>query len=100
MKAAGMLTLLDQFGNPKVSGTDSLEGKTLIDVAGWAPSGQALKYLKNSCTGEPFMYEDVNLLLADVEDPSENPNNVAMKMLTLQHGRNVPPLCRRCRLGL
>ena len=79
-KAAGILTLLDEKGNPLVTGMDDLAGKTLIDVAGWAPAAEELKFVKNQCTNAPFS-EDVKVVNAEVNEDYDNPNDVAMKML-------------------
>ena len=79
-----MLVHLDENGDPSVTGMDDLKGKTIIDVAGWAPSADALKFLTNHCTGKPYATDDINVLVADVDETSDNPNDVAMRML--HHG--------------
>jgi len=52
-KAAGLLTMLVD-GKPKVDGLSDLDGLTIVDVAGWAPTADTIKYVKNKCTREPF----------------------------------------------
>jgi len=53
-KAGGLLVLLDENGKPKVSPTDTLEGKKIVDVIGWAPTPDGLDLSKNVCLeGEP-----------------------------------------------
>lgn len=79
-KAAGLLTLLDEYGNPIVSGIDDLESKTLIDVDGWAPSGDALQYVTNQCTNSKYS-TNITVLPAGVDETNSNPNDVAMQML-------------------
>ena len=80
-KAAGLLVRLDENGNPSVSGMDDLKGKTIIDISGWAPSPNALKFLTNHCTDKPYAIYDINVIVADVDETSDNPNDVAMRML-------------------
>lgn len=53
-KAAGLLTLLDENGEPKVNGLDDLSGKTVVDVGGWAPTADAIDVVENKCTGETY----------------------------------------------
>lgn len=80
-KAAGLLTLLDAGGNPRVSGRDDLAGRTLIDVAGWAPSPDGLKFVTNQCTGSKYSDDIGDVLVAEVDEENANPNDVAMRML-------------------
>ena len=80
-KAAGLLTLLDAEGNPRVSGRDDLAGRTLIDVAGWAPSPDGLKFVTNQCTGSKYSDDIGEVLIAEVDEENANPNDVAMRML-------------------
>lgn len=79
-KAAGLLTMLDENGNPMVTGMSDLKGKTLIDVAGWAPSADALNFVTNQCTGQKYS-QDINVVVAEIDEPNDNPNDVAMQML-------------------
>ena len=74
-KPAGLLTLLDE-GKPKVTGLSDLSGKTIIDVAGWAPTADALGIVVNQCTNENYS-EDFELVSAD----GDIANDVAMQML-------------------
>ena len=46
-QAAGLLTLLDDDGNPLISGLDNISGRTIIDVGGWAPTADALQFVMN-----------------------------------------------------
>lgn len=80
-KSAGLLTLLDPDGNPMVSGMNDLEGKTLIDVEGWAPSAEGLKFITNKCTNERYS-DHVNIVVPGAEDyPNTSANDAAMAML-------------------
>merc|ERR1712193_276144 len=42
-KAAGLLSVLED-GKPMVSGLDDLAGKKIVDVGGWAPTGDGLGF--------------------------------------------------------
>jgi len=65
-KAAGLLTKLVD-GTPKVSGLDDLEGKTVVDVGGWAPTADGLGYVTNKCTDEKYS-SNYTLLVGDGND--------------------------------
>lgn len=78
---AGLLTLLDEDGHPKVDGMDDLDGRTIIDVGGWAPTKDTFKYVYNKCTFEKYS-ENVNLVVAT----GDSPNDVAMEMLRRGEG--------------
>jgi len=52
-KASGFITRL-QDGKPVVKGTDNLNGKTVVDVTGWAPTADGIQFVKNTCTGKDF----------------------------------------------
>ena len=80
-KAAGLLTLLDEGDNPRVSGQDDLAGRTLIDVGGWAPSPDGLKFVTNQCTGSKYSDDIGAVLIAEVDEENANPNDAAMRML-------------------
>ena len=49
-KGAGLLAKLDGEGRPLISGKDSLAGKRVADVRGWAPGPDGLRYVSNTCT--------------------------------------------------
>lgn len=74
--AAGLLTLLDSEGNPIVDGKDDLKGRTILDVGGWAPPTDTLKYIHNKCTFEKYS-QDLTQVVAN----GEVANDVAMQML-------------------
>eukprot|EP00927_Polykrikos_kofoidii_P074115 TRINITY_DN7007_c0_g1_i1.p1 TRINITY_DN7007_c0_g1~~TRINITY_DN7007_c0_g1_i1.p1 ORF type:complete len:397 (-),score=40.36 TRINITY_DN7007_c0_g1_i1:36-1226(-) len=76
-KPAGLLTLLDENGNPKVTGFDDLSGKTVVDVGGWAPTLQGLGFVRNKCTGKSYA-TDRKVLIAEGAD---NNNDLALSML-------------------
>jgi len=76
-KAAGLLTMLDENGAPKVNGHDDLKGKKVVDVAGWAPTADGLDFVVNKCTGKP---NDVGYELL-VADGAANNNQLALDML-------------------
>jgi len=53
-KPAGLLTLLDANGNPKVDGLSDLSGKRVVDVGGWVPTADGLMFVVNKCTGKQY----------------------------------------------
>jgi len=75
-QAAGLLTLLNEDGLPKVSGMEDLSGRKIIDVGGWAPTADGLGFVTNQCTNEKYS-KDLTLLMAE----GEVANDVAMQML-------------------
>jgi ABC-type amino acid transport substrate-binding protein len=76
-KAAGLLVLLDANGNPKVTGSDDLSGKKVVDVGGWAPTADGLDYVENKCTGQNYA-SDYKLVMAT---GAANNNDLALSML-------------------
>ena len=76
-KAAGLLTLLDENGQPKVTGHDDLSGKKIVDVGGWAPTSDGLDYVENKCTGTNYS-SNYELLIAN---GAVNNNDLALSML-------------------
>jgi len=72
-KPAGIITLLDN-GVPRVLPNSTLAGKKVVDVAGWAPTSDALALVTNKCTGGRYGgYEIVT--------PTEDGNDAAMAIL-------------------
>jgi len=53
-KPAGLLTLLQKDGTPKVDGLSSLAGKRVVDVGGWVPTADGLFYVENKCTKQKY----------------------------------------------
>jgi hypothetical protein len=53
-KPAGLLTLLNKDGTPKVDGLSNLAGKTIVDVGGWMPTADGLMFVENKCTGQKY----------------------------------------------
>jgi len=76
-KAAGLLVKLDENGNPKVTGSDDLSGKKVVDVGGWAPTADGLDYVENKCTGHNYAL-DYKLVMAT---GAANNNDLALSML-------------------
>jgi len=76
-KAAGLLVKLDENGNPKVTGSDDLSGKKVVDVGGWAPTADGLDYVENKCTGHNYAH-DYRLVMAT---GAANNNDLALSML-------------------
>jgi len=74
-RAAGLLTLLDKDGRPKVNGMDDLSGKKIIDVGGWAPTPDGFDHVTNLCTNQHYA-SDYELIEASI-----NGNDEAMRML-------------------
>jgi len=52
-KPSGLIVKL-VGGKPKISGMDTLSGKTIVDVTGWAPTADTLYFVKNQCTGDTY----------------------------------------------
>ncbi|CAE7659804.1 unnamed protein product [Symbiodinium sp. CCMP2592] len=52
-KAAGLLTLLEN-GMPKLDGHSDLNGKTIVDVGGWAPTADGLDFVTNKCLNQKY----------------------------------------------
>ena len=53
-KPAGILTRLDENGVPVIDGSNNLDGITVVDVQGWAPTADTLALVENPCTGDKF----------------------------------------------
>ena len=53
-KKAGIISRLNENGEPVVDGMHSLSGVTVVDVVGWAPTQDTLGLVKNSCTQQNF----------------------------------------------
>lgn len=69
-KPSGLIVKLVD-GKPAITGADDLSGKTIVDVTGWAPTADTVKFVKNKCTGEKF--GDVKIIQGDdlvLDDPS------------------------------
>lgn len=69
-KPSGLIVKLTD-GKPAISGNDDLSGKTIVDVTGWAPTADTVKFVTNKCTGEPF--GDVTVIQGDdivLDNPS------------------------------
>lgn len=75
-KAAGLLTTLDG-GKPAVTGHDDLSGKTVVDVAGWAPTADGLGFVENKCTGTNYAGD----YILKMADGASNNNDKALSML-------------------
>lgn len=71
-KAAGLLTLLVD-GQPKVNGNSDLDGVTIVDVAGWAPTADTIAFVENKCASK--LYSAKYIMKAGAG------NDAAMKML-------------------
>jgi hypothetical protein len=69
-KAAGLLVQLENGEARKVTGLSDLAGKTVVDVAGWAPTADGLGFVKNKCTGEMYA-SDYTLLQSTVDGSLE-----------------------------
>lgn len=73
-KAAGILTRIEG-GVPVVDGSSSLDGITVGDVVGWAPTSDVLSLSTNTCTNELFS-SGINMVI-----PDEAGNDAALKLL-------------------
>lgn len=51
-----------------------LDGVTVVDVRGWAPTGDTLGFVENTCTGKPFKG-------FKIVQPDESGNDAALRML-------------------
>ncbi|KAL1504952.1 hypothetical protein AB1Y20_008719 [Prymnesium parvum] len=71
LKTAGILTRLDDSGNPIISpSVYNYSGIKLGDVAGWAPTADTFLYNTNRCAGKKFIKEDAILTVADGNGPA------------------------------
>ena len=52
-KPSGLITKLVN-GKPKLNGMDTLNGKRILDVTGWAPTADTLNFVKNQCTDSKY----------------------------------------------
>mmetsp|Transcript_72061 Transcript_72061/g.120002 ORF Transcript_72061/g.120002 Transcript_72061/m.120002 type:complete len:371 (+) Transcript_72061:97-1209(+) len=52
-KPSGLIAKLVE-GKPAVKGDDNLDGKTIVDVTGWAPTADTLYFVKNQCTDAKY----------------------------------------------
>jgi len=68
-KAAGLLALLKEGKESKVTGISDLAGKIVVDVAGWAPTADGLDYVTNKCTSEKYS-SNYTLLVGPSNDES------------------------------
>lgn len=80
-KPSGLIVKLTN-GQSSISASDDLSGKTIVDVTGWAPTADTVKFVTNKCTGQPF--GDVNIIQGDDVDLDEpdlckGPNDRALK---------------------
>jgi len=48
-KPSGLIVKL-VGGKPKIDGMDTLSGRTIVDVTGWAPTADTLNFVNNQCT--------------------------------------------------
>jgi ABC-type amino acid transport substrate-binding protein len=81
-KAAGLLTMLNKDGTPVVNGNSDLDGVTVVDVAGWAPTADTIAFVNNFCTGE--LYSSKYTMKSAQANDVRNANDEAMHML--RHG--------------
>eukprot|EP00747_Dinoflagellata_sp_TGD_P141524 gnl/TRDRNA2_/TRDRNA2_176137_c0_seq8.p1 gnl/TRDRNA2_/TRDRNA2_176137_c0~~gnl/TRDRNA2_/TRDRNA2_176137_c0_seq8.p1 ORF type:complete len:536 (-),score=95.38 gnl/TRDRNA2_/TRDRNA2_176137_c0_seq8:302-1909(-) len=76
-KAAGLLVLLDENGQPKITGLSDLSGKKVVDVGGWAPTADGLDFVENKCTGKKYASDYILMQATD----AKNNNDLALDML-------------------
>jgi ABC-type amino acid transport substrate-binding protein len=67
-KPAGLIVKLTD-GKPTFNGYDDLNGRTIVDVTGWAPTADTLFFVKNQCTGEP--YTGFHIIQGDDIEPND-----------------------------
>jgi len=79
-KPSGIITRLDASGAPHLRGNDSLAGKTIVDVTGWAPTADTLHFVSNECTGEKFDHTFRVVQGDDIELPKTGPWAASMAM--------------------
>jgi len=68
-KAAGLIAAAGPDGIPLLTGQDTLFGKTVVDVGGWAPTADGLGFVENKCTGQPYS-SNYTLLVGPSNDES------------------------------
>ena len=73
-KPAGLLTRLNSNGVPHVLPSSTLDGLTIVDVSGWAPTADGLSLVENKCTRT--RYGGYTMVT-----PAKNGNDAAMEML-------------------
>jgi len=78
-KPAGIITRLDANGVPVIDGNNNLDGVTVVDVTGWAPTADTLAVGMNDCTNTRFT--GFNMLPALVTPEGASPNDVALEAL-------------------
>jgi len=78
-KPAGLITRLDGDGNPVIDGNNNLEGVTVVDVTGWAPTADTLAVAMNDCTNTRF--GGYNMLPPQPTPEGASPNDVALEAL-------------------
>lgn len=89
-KPAGILVRLKD-GKPEIDPMSDLSGKKIVDVKGWAPTEDGLKFVKNRCNSAKNYFEGFTMLASSVPYKSKsqkktfgegsNPNDVALAML-------------------
>jgi len=82
-KPAGIIARLDDQGVPSVSPQSNLDGVTVIDVVGWAPTSDSLALVTNPCTSEPYV--GYNIVQPSVST-SSNANDNALRALLQGEG--------------
>jgi len=53
-KPSGLIAKLDDAGKPMLSPLSDLDGVTVVDVTGWAPTADTLHFVKNQCTDTKY----------------------------------------------
>jgi hypothetical protein len=75
-RTAGFIVRLKADGTPEIDGKSDMKGVKVVDVAGWAPTGDNIQMATNDCTGAKFAYTDITFVPAAKEGNFE-----AMRML-------------------
>ena len=81
-KPGGLIARLDANGVPSVAPDSNLDGVTVIDVSGWAPTAGGLALVTNPCTGES--YEGYTIV--NPSETTENANDDALRALLAEEG--------------
>jgi len=82
-KPSGLIVKLDADGKQVgFDGGSDLNGKTIVDVTGWAPTSETLYFVKNQCTGKAFsgfsIIQGDDVDLGARKDEAKGPNDRAL----------------------
>ena len=71
-KPAGILTRLNKDGSPHIKGSDTLKGRKIVDVVGWAPTADGIYFVKNSCNQDIKFDTSLQMITPTVDTGNAN----------------------------